>query len=267
MIICDKITLMKQKELIKTIIVEDDPISLKLLKEFLKRYDFINVVGEATTFADAQKILKTQPEFELLITDIDLQGANALDLIKYIKPNTQILFTTSFAEFAVKAFEYNTVDYILKPISMERLEKAMKRIKILGPDNDSDVINDEHHESKLSYNNMILMNINDEMRFIKVKDINYVQAKGNYANVGLIDGTEFTAYGLIKVWEDKLPAEHFIRIHRSTMVNLNNVQKIEKGTYDTGTLHLKGAKAPFEISRNYFSLLKNKFKLTSNLFS
>jgi two-component system LytT family response regulator len=259
---------MKEKELIKTIIVEDDPISLKLLKEFLKRYDFISVVGEATTFADAQKVLKNQSEFDLLITDIDLQGANALDLIKYIKPNTQILFTTSFAEFAVKAFEYNTVDYILKPISMERLEKAMKRIKILGPDsNETFESNDDHHESKLAYDNMILMNINDEMRFIKVKDINYVQAKGNYANVGLIDGTEFTAYGLIKVWEDKLPAEHFIRIHRSTMVNLNNVQKIEKGTYDTGTLYLKGAKAPFEISRNYFSLLKNKFKLTSNLFS
>jgi two-component system LytT family response regulator len=113
---------------------------------------------------------------------------------------------------------------------------------------------------------MILMNINNEMKFIKIKDINFIEAKGNYTTVSLVDGTIFTTYGLIKVWEDKLPQDDFFRIHRSTIVNLHNVQKIEKGTYDTGILYLQNVKEPFEVSRNYFSIIKNKFKLTSNLF-
>lgn len=261
-------------KLIRTIIVEDDPISMKLLTEFLKRYDFIEVLEQASTFEHAEEILKKHKDIDLLITDIDLQGASALDLIRFVKPKTQILFTTSFAEFAVKAFEFNTVDYILKPISIDRLEKAMSRIKLLpqsaitAPQDDqsADPAASLPNDSKLSYDNLILMNINEELRFIKVKEINMILAKGNYATISLDDGNEITAYGLIKLWEDKLPSEHFIRIHRSTIVNLNNVIKIEKGTYDTGLLYLKGVSQPLEISRNYFSIIKHRFKLTSNLF-
>jgi two-component system LytT family response regulator len=259
--------------IIKTVIVEDDPISMKLLMEFLKRYDFIEILDQASTFDIAEEVLKKHKDIDLLITDIDLQGASALDLIRFVKPKTQILFTTSFAEFAVKAFEFNTVDYILKPISIDRLEKAMSRINLLPQ---TAIAQEEQptdsvaaamqNDSKLSYDNLILMNINEELRFIKVKEINMILAKGNYATISLDDGNEITAYGLIKLWEDKLPTEHFIRIHRSTIVNLNNVIKIEKGTYDTGLLYLKGVGQPLEISRNYFSLIKHRFKLTSNLF-
>jgi DNA-binding LytR/AlgR family response regulator len=176
------------------------------------------------------------------------------------------LFTTSFAEFAVKAFEYNTIDYILKPISFDRLEKALSRIKLTEAEVEVEETDDKNATNgRLTIDNMILMNINNEMKFIKIKDINYIEAKGNYTTVALTDETTFTTYGLIKVWEDKLPQDDFFRIHRSTIVNLHNVQKIEKGTYDTGILYLKGVKNPFEVSRNYFSIIKNKFKLTSNL--
>jgi len=259
---------MKDKKTIKTIVVEDDQISMKLLKEFLKKFPFIQIIAEATSFSEAEAALHKYKDFELLITDIDLQGANALDLIKYVNPVTNILFTTSFSEFAVKAFEYNTIDYILKPISFDRLEKALARIKV----NEDDVIDEAIEEKgligtgRLSIDNMILMNINNEMKFIKIKDINFIEAKGNYTTVSMVDGIVFTTYGLIKVWEDKLPQDDFFRIHRSTIVNLHNVQKIEKGTYDTGILYLKGVAEPFEVSRNYFSIIKNKFKLTANLF-
>lgn len=257
---------MKDKKAIRTIVVEDDLISMKLLKEFLKKFPFVQIIAEATSFSEAEKALKSNTEFELLITDIDLQGANALDLIKYVNPNINILFTTSFSEFAVKAFEYNTIDYILKPISFDRLEKALARIKV--PIEEVIEITEDKIPTgaRLSIDNMILMNINNEMKFIKIKDINFIEAKGNYTTVSMVDGVSFTTYGLIKVWEDKLPQDDFFRIHRSTIVNLHNVQKIEKGTYDTGILYLKGVPEPFEVSRNYFSIIKNKFKLTANLF-
>lgn len=253
------------KQVIKTIIIEDDSASVNLLTEFLKSFDFIDVIGIASTFKDSETLLQNSSAIvDLVILDIDLQGANSLDLIKYLTPQTKILFTTSFTEFAVKAFEYNTIDYIVKPLSFDRLKKALGRINLV--EKNVEEIEDIHKlNSRFGINNMVLMNINNEMKFIKIKDINYIQAKGNYTNVCLDDGTQFVTYGLIKIWEDKLPLDDFFRVHRSTIVNLHNVIKIDKGTYDTGILYLKGIDEPFEVSRNYFSIIKNKFKLTSTL--
>lgn len=255
------------KSVINTVIIEDDSASVALLTEFLKSFDFINLIGKAGTYKESEALLKDLAnEIHLLILDIDLEGANSLDLIKFLNPKTKILFTTSFTEFAVKAFEFNTIDYIVKPISYDRLSKALSRIDLIdkeSEDGDTDLLGKGPH--RFSINNMVLMNINNEMKFIKIRDISYIQAKGNYTNVCLENGTQFITYGLIKVWEDKLPLDDFFRVHRSTIVNLHNVVKIDKGTYDTGILYLKGIDTPFEVSRNYFSIIKNKFKLTSTL--
>lgn len=244
---------------IKTLIIEDDPSSMILLKEFIKDFSYINIVGEATTIKEAELLVKNNNEVELVFLDIDLNGVNALDLVKYLKPKTKILFITAHPEFAVKAFEYNTIDYVIKPISFDRLKKALSRISGL------ESVEPEAKETsgRFAINNMVLMNINGELKFIKINEINYIEAKGNYTTVSLVDGTNFSTYGLIKVWEDKLPIDDFFRIHRSTIVNLHNVAKIERGTYDTGIMYLNGIAQPFEISRNYFSQIKGKFKLTS----
>jgi DNA-binding LytR/AlgR family response regulator len=256
------------KSLINAVIIEDDASSVALLNEFLKSFDFIKVIGTAGKYKDSEQLLKEQSSsIDLLILDIDLEGANSLDLIKYLSPKTKILFTTSFTEFAVKAFEYNTIDYIVKPISYDRLNKALSRIDIIDRADEEVIGGDElsKHAGRFNITNMVLMNINNEMKFIQIRDINFIQAKGNYTNVCLQDGTQFVTYGLIKVWEDKLPLDDFFRVHRSTIVNLHNVVKIDKGTYDTGILYMKGIEEPFEVSRNYFSIIKNKFKLTSTL--
>jgi two-component system LytT family response regulator len=232
-----------------------------LLKEFIKDFSYVDVIGEANTIKEAEELVKNNPDVELIFLDIDLHGVNALDVVKYLKPKTKILFVTAHPEFAVKAFEYNTIDYIIKPISFDRLKKALGRISGLEPVAQQD----KDTTGRFAINNMVLMNINGELKFIKIKDINFIEAKGNYTTVSLLDGTSFSTYGLIKVWEDKLPNEDFFRIHRSTIVNLHNVAKIEKGTYDTGIMYLNGVDQPFEISRNYFSQIKGKFKLTANL--
>jgi two-component system, LytTR family, response regulator len=251
---------------INTIIIEDDSASMTLLTEFLKSFNFIQIIGQATKLAEAEQLVKDlQHQIDLAVLDIDLKGASSLDLIKFFKPKTKILFTTAFPEFAVKAFEFNTIDYLIKPISFDRLNKALSRINLVEKTEEDSKEELQQSTSRFNINNMVLMNVNNELKFVKIKDILYIQAKGNYTSVYLQDGTQFVTYGLIKVWEDKLPLDDFFRVHRSTMVNLHNVIKIEKGKYDTGVLYLKGIDEPIEVSRNYFSIIKNKFKLTSTL--
>ncbi|MEI6594072.1 MAG: LytTR family DNA-binding domain-containing protein [Bacteroidota bacterium] len=246
---------------IKTLIIEDDSSSMVLLKEFIKDFPYINVIGEARTIKEAESLAKNNQDAEIVFLDIDLHGVNALDVVKYLKPSTKILFITAHPEFAVKAFEYNTIDYIIKPISFDRLKNALSRISNVELEEKPE----KESAGRFAINNMVLMNINGELKFIKIKDINFITAKGNYTTISMIDGTIFSTYGLIKVWEDKLPVDDFIRIHRSTIVNLNNISRIEKGTYDTGIMYLQNVEQPFEISRNYFSQMKGKFKLTGNL--
>ncbi len=254
---------------VNALIIEDDAASITLLKEFLKDFPYINMLGVASNIKDAESLIKSESKVDLIFMDIDLKGANSLDLIKHVDPKTKVLFITAFPDFAVKAFEFNTIDYIVKPISFDRLKKALSRLNIFESDEEQSVESIEYasqrNTNKFGIDNMVLMNIDNEMKFIKIRDINYIEAKGNYTHVGLNDGSSFTTYGLIKLWEDKLPSDDFFRVHRSTIVNLHNVLKIERGTYDTGILYLKGVDQPFEVSRNYFSVIKNKFKLTSTL--
>jgi two-component system LytT family response regulator len=252
---------------VNALIIEDDASSITLLKEFLRDFSYVQILGEASNIKDAEALIKTHNKVaDLIFMDIDLKGVNSLDLIKYVNPKTKVLFITAFPDFAVKAFEFNTIDYIVKPISFDRLKKALSRLDIVeehgaGEETDRALKNN----SKFGIDNMVLMNIDNEMKFVKIRDINYIEAKGNYTFVALNDNSSFTTYGLIKLWEDKLPSDDFFRVHRSTIVNLHNVLKIERGTYDTGILYLKGVEQPFEVSRNYFSIIKNKFKLTSTL--
>jgi len=251
---------------VHALIIEDDTSTVTLLKEFLKDFPYIELLGEASNIKEAKTLINDNPNVDLIFMDIDLKGTNALDLLKLLDPQTKILFISAYPDFAVKAFEYNTIDYVVKPISRDRIKKAISRLGVFGNADKKDFEEKlAKHSSKFGIDNMVLMNIDNELKFIKIKDINYIEAKGNYTYVALNDGKSFTTYGLIKLWEDKLPNDDFFRVHRSTIVNLHNVLKIERGNYDTGVLYLNGVDQPFEVSRNYFSMIKNKFKLTSTL--
>src|SRR5690606_38910685 len=100
---------MEAKKHIKTIIIEDDASSIKLLREFLKSFDFVDVIGEASTYQEAEVLIKSSGKLDLIFMDIDLNGASGLDLITHVNPQTKILFITGYADFAVKAFEFNTI--------------------------------------------------------------------------------------------------------------------------------------------------------------
>lgn len=242
---------------IRAVLIDDVEVMRITLKKVLEQFPHVELVGEASTFDEAKEVINTlQPD--LLFLDIDLNGLTSIDLIGEINCTPKIIFITSHENFAVKAFELNAVDYIIKPISAKRISKAIERIT---KPNEDLLSSGEDNSEKFQSDQIILLNFDNKLNFIKIKDINFIEAYGNYTKVNMDDAKLSITYNSIKNWDAKLPGDIFIQIHRSTIVNLLNVQKIEKWTNDTGRLYLKGVEKPFEISRSYFFQIKKKYKM------
>lgn len=244
------------KDIIKAVIVDDVDSMRIVLKKLLGTFDKIQIIGEAADFEEARNVISEERP-DLLFLDIDLNGLTSLDLLKTIGYQPMVIFITSHTDFAIKAFELNAVDYLLKPISLERLTKAIE--KVTNKWEDTSFVDD--YNTKFTADHIILLSFDNKMSFVRIKDINYIEAYGNYTKVNLADSKLSVTYNSIKNWDTKLPEDLFIQIHRSTIVNLHNVTKIEKWANDTGRLYLKGIDKPFEISRNYFFQIKKKYKM------
>jgi two-component system, LytTR family, response regulator len=256
-LICSYKAKHQMKDIIKAVLVDDVESMRIVLKKLLSRFDKIQVVGEASDFEEALDVIN-EDRPDLLFLDIDLNGLTSIDLVSRINYKPMIIFITSHSDFAIKAFELNAVDYLLKPISLERLTKAIEKVtnKWEETDNWSDDAN-----AKFGPEHIILLSFENKLSFVRIADINYIEAYGNYTKVYLADGRLSVTYNSIKNWDTRLPEEVFIQIHRSTIINLQNVVRIEKWANDTGRLFIKGNDKPFEVSRNYFFQIKKKYKM------
>ncbi|MEI7979129.1 MAG: LytTR family DNA-binding domain-containing protein [Bacteroidota bacterium] len=243
---------------IKAVLIDDVEVMRITLKKVLEQFPHINIIGEASSFDEAKEVVnRLKPD--LLFLDIDLNGLISIDLLEELNCTPKIIFITSHENFAIKAFEMNAIDFIIKPISAKRIANAIERVSL-----PSVAVNDNNlneGEERFQSDQIILLNFDNKMNFIKIKDINYIEAYGNYTKINMLDGKLSITYNSIKNWENKLPLDIFIQIHRSTVVNLINVLKIEKWTNDTGRLYLKNVDKPFEISRSYFFQIKKKYKM------
>lgn len=258
------------KETFRTLLVDDVELMRITLKKVLEQFPNIELIGEASDFDSAKKMINDLKP-DLVFLDIDLNGLTSIDLLGQVNHVPRIIFITAHPDFAIKAFELNAVDYILKPISTDRIRKAIERLTENNSDTDHDsdmdspsrgnAQSDEESNERFLPDQIILLTFDNRMNFIKIKDINYIEAFGNYTKVYMNDGKLSITYNSIKNWDAKLPQDVFIQIHRSTIVNLLNVTKIEKWTNDTGRLFLKGIEKPFEISRSYFFAIKKKYKI------
>jgi two-component system LytT family response regulator len=243
---------------IKAVLIDDVEVMRITLKKVLEQFPHINIIGEASSFDEAKEVInRLKPD--LLFLDINLNGLSSIDLLEELNCTPKIIFITSHENFAIKAFEINAVDYIIKPISTKRIAKAIERVSLPSVAVKDNNLNEG--EERFQSDQIILLNFDNKMNFIKIKDINYIEAYGNYTKINMLDGKLSITYNSIKNWENKLPLDIFIQIHRSTVVNLINVLKIEKWTNDTGRLYLKNVDKPFEISRSYFFQIKKKYKM------
>jgi two-component system LytT family response regulator len=232
----------------RALIVDDERLARSDLVSMLKSYPNIVLVGEASDAASAEKAIE-QLNPDVIFLDIEMPGQSGFDLLNNADTSAKIIFVTAFDEYALRAFEVNALDYLLKPVNPKRLKDAIEKLD--GPDSSSLA-----HMRKLNYDDRLFLQVNSNMKFIKISDLVCICASGDYSEIVMVDGHKGLTVKAMREWEFRLPEKHFCRVHRSTIINLEFVTKVEKWFNNSYQLHLKGMEEPIVMSRRYSSKLK-----------
>jgi two-component system LytT family response regulator len=235
---------------LKAIIVDDERLARKELASMLMEFPKISVVAEADGVKPAIEMIK---EFnpDVLFLDIQMPGKSGFDLVNAIDVKAKIIFVTAYDEYAIRAFEINALDYLLKPINPERLRKAIDRL-------DRKENHEYSYSQMLEYHDFLLLNLNGNVKFIRIENITLISSSGDYTNIFCSTGEKGLVLKTMKEWENRLPAKHFCRVHRSTILNIEKIIKMEPWSNNSFYISLEGIKEPVVMSRRYFTKLKEQ---------
>ncbi|MBN2857948.1 MAG: response regulator transcription factor [Candidatus Delongbacteria bacterium] len=239
----------------KTIIVEDEELTRKGLINKLENFDEIGIIDTAENGIEAvEKINELKPD--LIFLDIQMPGMNGFEVLQNLNYMPIVIFTTAFDEYALKAFETNSIDYLLKPIEEERLAKAIGKLKKFSTGENKKADFDSGIASLLSELKnrqdkitRIHIKIGDEVLFVNTSDIHYFKADNKYTTICTFDD-EYIINDTLASLEDKLP-ENFVRIHRGFIINMDHLNKLKKwfgGKYVAVMKDKKKSEIP--VSRN-----------------
>jgi two-component system LytT family response regulator len=223
--------------MISAIHVEDEPRNIELLESLVKIHcsDIVNLVGNARNNKDAVTLIKEKKP-QLVYLDIELNRGNAFELLEELHEagelNFHVIFITAFNEYAVKAFRYNAIDYLLKPISIDELKEASMRAfnKINQSSSGNENILAVLSQLKINLNTIkIGIPVADGILFIKSDEIVRMEAKGSYTILYLSDGKKIASTKNLKDFEGILPEGIFFRVHHSWIINMKYLRKYYRG--------------------------------------
>lgn len=240
--------------LIKALIIDDERPARAELKRLLQDFPEIEIVGEAQNSKEAtEKINELDPD--LIFLDIQMPGKNGFELLSELIQIPKVIFTTAYDEYALKAFEVNALDYLLKPIDGKRLEEAMRKLEHLQQV--SKVAKDD--KNLLTDKDQFFVKDGERCWFVKLADVRLFESAGNYAKVYFEDQKPLILKSL-NALEERLDEHFFFRVNRKHIVNLKWVEKIEP--YFNGGLLLElrdGEKV--EVSRRQSVKFKEMMSL------
>ena len=236
----------------KVIIIDDEPLARGIVKEYLQSIPSAELVGECEDgFEGIKAIQQHQPD--LIFLDIQMPKINGFEMLELIETPPAVIFTTAFDEFAIKAFESNAVDYLLKPFSKERFEKAIQKFLQHQNSQQTQQIIDTAAQTP-SQQNRVVVKDGNKIKIIPVNKINYLEAADDYVKIVTADGT-FLKKRTMGFFEQSLSAYHFVRVHRSYIVNTQLITRIDPYEKESHLLLLStGAKLP--VSKTGYAKLK-----------
>ena len=240
--------------MMKVIIIDDEPLARSIVKEYLQNYTDVQLIAECNDgFEGVKAIQQFQPD--LIFLDIQMPRINGFEMLELIEDPPGVIFTTAFDEFAIKAFESNAVDYLLKPFSKERFEKAIQKYRQhQGTQPTNNIIETAAH-SPLQQNRIVVKD-GSRIKIIPVNQIHYLEAADDYIKIVTAEGT-FLKKRTMNFFEQSLSLYHFVRVHRSYIVNTQLITRIDAYEKDSHLLLLTtGAKLP--VSKAGYVKLKEE---------
>jgi two-component system LytT family response regulator len=210
----------------RTLIVDDERLARNELKRLLEPYTKIEIVGEAANAEEALVMIEDlQPE--LLFLDIQMPGKNGFELLSSIEGKSpEVIFTTAYDEYAIKAFEFNALDYLLKPIDTERLKETIHRIEENQAHTEIPVSNHERVERILGENDQVFVKDGEKCWFVKLGKVRLFESMGNYVRLHFDDQKPLVLKSLNNL-EERLDPGTYFRANRKHIINLHWIEKIE----------------------------------------
>ncbi|MBI5767298.1 MAG: response regulator [Verrucomicrobia bacterium] len=240
--------------MIRALLIDDEAIARDALAALLRAHPEIVVVGAAATVGQAQEAL-TRTDYDVVFLDIQLRGGSGFDLVPRVRAGAEIVFVTAHDEYALRAFEVNALDYLLKPVHPERLARSVRR---LGRRSEGAAPPAEGAGwSRLREDDTVFLKLDAGARFTRVADLVAVLSCENYTEVLLAGGEKLLVRRTLKAWEEALPRPPFARAHRQALVNLARLIRVEDDGGDGPLLHLAGLAAPLRASRREWPALRS----------
>jgi two-component system LytT family response regulator len=209
----------------KVIIIDDEAPARSLIKEFLQDYDDLVLLEECNNGVDAVKAINTYKP-DLIFLDIQMPGLTGFEVLKRLEEMPKVIFSTAYDQYALKAFDIHAVDYLLKPFKRERFDEAIQKLMNNSTNYFSQIqtlVNTLNEQESFLMN--ILVSVRNKLIKIPTDQIIQIKAEGNYARLTTADNSHLSSYGISKL-EQKLNPQQFIRVHRSTLINITYVKEV-----------------------------------------
>lgn len=242
---------------IRTIIVEDSRLARNELRELIKQHPEIDVIAEAENVDQAYELItKLQPH--LIFLDINMPGKDGFQLLEMLDDVPMVVFTTAFDEYAIRSFEYNALDYLLKPINEKRFADAVEKVK-LKLVAQVQVPEASLSQGMLNENSQIFIKDGEKCWLVKATDIQLCEIVGNYTRV-YFNGNRPLIYKSLNQVEERLPQHIFFRANRQQIINLQYIQSVDNAlSGKLAALMQNGIEV--EISRRQSVLFKDMLSL------
>jgi two-component system LytT family response regulator len=239
----------------RALLIDDERLARTELRRLLAAFPDIAVVGEAADAAQARNQLVTLKP-DLLFLDVQMPEETGLELLESLEPPVpMVIFTTAFDEFAVKAFELNALDYLLKPVDPARLAVAVERLRGKA----SGAATQAAAPGRLAPEDKVFVREGERCWFVQVKQIRLLESEGSYTRVHF-ETAQPQLFRSLKAMEDRLDPKYFFRANRSQIINLDWIDKIEPWFSGGLVVHLKGG-AKIELSRRQAQEFREKTSL------
>lgn len=240
--------------MIRTVVIDDEPLATEIVKEYLAGYPQFEIMAICHDGFEGVKAIQTyQPD--LIFLDIEMPKLNGLELLELVEHPPAVIFTTAFDQYAMKAFDAHAIDYLLKPFSKSRFAKAIEKYLQFNQSEPSDPARPIPDDQGTEQHNRIVLKVKNEIKIIPITDVLYLEANDDYVNIYTKEG-KFLKNKTLTFYEKSLDPSQFVRTHRSYLVKINEISKIEPYEKDSYLIVLRnGNRVP--VSKTGLPRLKS----------